>query len=218
MDMTKDTKFAQGICFNKIAICFILGSIIGVLYEELITIIKFGEYQTRRGVLYGPFNPLYGLAFISVIILFHKIKNPFKLFVIGVFYGMVFEILFGALQILILGSRSWDYTGQFLNIYGYTSPMYGIIWGIFILFIIKGLLPFVSKYIEKLPIKPSNIITKLLFLFLIMDTLLTITVLTRQSFRHLGYPPITYIGEWIDEVYTDEKILHHFPDMIHQEE
>ena len=215
--MNTDKKFAQGVCYHKIAICFILGSIIGVIYEELITVFKFGEFQTRRGVLYGPFNPLYGLAFISVIILFHRIKNPLKLFIIGGLYGMIFEIVFGALQMAFFGSRSWDYTGQFMNIYGYTSPFYGIVWGIFILIILKVIFPFISKYIEKVPPKQGRIITNLFFWFLILNTALTVTVLSRQAIRHQGHEPITFIGEWIDKTYTDEVINHHFPDMVYND-
>lgn len=208
--------FAKGVCYYKIALCFVLGSVIGTLYEELITLIKYGEFQSRRGVLYGPFNPLYGLAFISVIILFHRIKHPVKLFIIGGLYGMLFEIIAGIIQLLLFGSRSWDYTGQFMNLYGFTTPLYGAIWGIFVLIILKGIYPITSLYIEKIPIKLGKIIANTLFILLMLNLALTAAVLSRQSLRHKGYEPLTFIGELIDQVYTDEVIQKHFPDMIYE--
>lgn len=208
--------FAKGVCYYKIALCFILGSFIGTLYEELITIIKYGEFQSRKGVLYGPFNPLYGLAFISVIILFQKIKNPVWLFILGLLYGMFFEIAAGLTQLLLFNTRSWDYTGQFLNIYGFTSPIYGIIWGIFVLIILRVVYPLTSHFIEKIPYQKGMIITNLLFALLMLDLVLTAAVLGRQALRHKDVEPITFIGELIDEYYPDEVVEKHFPDMVYE--
>lgn len=208
--------FAKGVGYYKLALCFLLGSVIGVVYEELITLFKYGEFQTRRGVLYGPFNPLYGLAFISVIYLLQRFKSPIKIFVFGGLYGMLFEIIAGGIQLLFFGSRSWDYSGQFMNIMGFTSPFYGLVWGIFAIIIMKGIYPITSKYIEKIPVKPGKIITNILFASLMLNLALTTCVLARQSLRHQGVEPLTFIGEFIDEYYPDEVIKKHFPDMVYE--
>ncbi len=209
-------KFAQGVCYHKLAYCFVLGSLIGTVYEEIITFFKYGEFQTRRGVLYGPFNPLYGVAFIVVIILFHKYKNPVKLFIVGGLFGMLFELVAGLIQLLLLGSRSWDYSGQFLNIYGYTSPFYGVVWGLLIIIIIKLIYPFTSRLVEWIPNKIGIIVSNTMIVLLTINLTLTISALSRQSLRHKGVAPYTPYGEFLDKTYTDEVLLKHFPDMEYE--
>lgn len=82
----KEEKFAEGFCFYKLFLIFIIGCIFGVIYEELIlNFFRFlinGEFhiEPRRGLLYGPFSPVYGFGAVIMAYLL-KQKNLFlKLF------------------------------------------------------------------------------------------------------------------------------------------
>ena len=67
--------FARGMSFSKMYIIFVLGSFLGVIYEEIIGCVKhyhiYKEFlwETRQGVIYGPFNPLYGAAIVFIILI-----------------------------------------------------------------------------------------------------------------------------------------------------
>ena len=62
--------------FNLVTICFLLGSIFGTYYEQIITyfeyLIRFGKgiWVSRSGLIYGPLSPMYGLGIILVLFIF----------------------------------------------------------------------------------------------------------------------------------------------------
>lgn len=63
-----------------------------------------------------------------------------------------------------------------------------------------------SKWIEKIPIKFGNILVKFLVIFMTFNMVVSWTALGRQTLRHKGYEPFTFIGEFYDKVYTDEYL------------
>ncbi|MEG2411077.1 MAG: hypothetical protein RSA96_09100, partial [Erysipelotrichaceae bacterium] len=64
--------FAQGFCFAKIFAIFFIGCIIGTYYEEILTFFTKGVWESRSGLIYGPFNPIYGFGFAGFIALLGK--------------------------------------------------------------------------------------------------------------------------------------------------
>lgn len=206
-------KFAPGMSFSKMYIIFVLGSFIGVIYEEVIGFVKhyhiYKEFlwETRQGVIYGPFNPLYGVAIVFIILLLGKKKrHPAKTFLYGALLGGAIEYIISFLMELVLGARSWDYYGRLLNINGRTTIPYMIFWGLAVMVLIHFIYPYIAKWIEKIPIKFGNILVKFLVIFMTFNMVVSWTALGRQTLRHKGYEPFTFIGEFYDKVYTDEYL------------
>ena len=62
------SKFAEGLCFRKLFFVFLIGSVIGAFYEEVLNLVQVlwqtgqWEWSLRRGVIYGPFNVIYGFG------------------------------------------------------------------------------------------------------------------------------------------------------------
>ena len=60
---------------------FVIGCIFGTYYEQILTLVKSlihtGEFvwEFRRGVLYGPFSPIYGAGAVLMILLLGRKKN-----------------------------------------------------------------------------------------------------------------------------------------------
>ena len=122
---SKKCVFAKGYSFKKLFFIFVIGSIIGVLYEQLLNLVKIyfltGEivWDLRRGVLYGPFNPLYGLGATLVIYLLAKPNySNVKTFIYGGLLGGFLEYFISLLQEIFTHTTSWDYSHHFLNIGG----------------------------------------------------------------------------------------------------
>ena len=64
----------------QIVIVFLLGSICGLLIEEVFMLVRQGLTQNRVGLVWGPFSPLYGLAavlltLLSFVMRKHKVKG-----------------------------------------------------------------------------------------------------------------------------------------------
>lgn len=64
----KEEKFAEGLCFKKLFFIFLIGSVIGTVYEDVLIFVRTwmetgtGVWMLHRGVIYGPFNVIYGFG------------------------------------------------------------------------------------------------------------------------------------------------------------
>ena len=45
--------------FSKIFIIFMIGSIIGYIVEMIVALVQNGHFESRQGLIYGPFKPVY---------------------------------------------------------------------------------------------------------------------------------------------------------------
>ncbi len=215
-----DQKFAEGMSFSKMYLIFVLGSMLGVIYEEIIGFFKYHHatgiwfWPCRKGVIYGPFNPLYGAAIVFIILLLNRKKrHPAKTFLYGALLGGAIEYVISFLMELVLGVASWDYTGRLLNINGRTTIPYMIFWGFAVMVLIHIVYPIISKLIEKIPYKIGQPLVVILVIFMTLNMLISWTALARQTLRHKGYEPFTKIGEIYDKVYTDEYLKEVYTNM-----
>lgn len=209
----KKEGFAPGMSFSKMYLIFVLGSFLGVIYEEIIGFVKYYHihkvwfWPNRQGVIYGPFNPLYGASIVFIILLLNRKKRkPIKTFMYGALLGGSIEYIVSYLMELVLGSVSWDYSKRPFNINGRTTLLYMIFWGFAIMILIHFVYPYLSKWIEKIPKKLGKVLVTFLVIFMTLDMVISWTALGRQVLRHKGYEPITFIGEFYDKVYTDEYL------------
>ncbi len=210
--LKSDNKvFAKGMSFSKMFLIFVLFSFLGVIYEEIIGFVKhhhiYGEWiwPVRKGVIYGPFNPLYGGAVVFIIwLLGRKKRHPAKTFLYGALLGGAIEYIVSLLMELVLGVASWDYTGRPLNIMGRTTVLYMIFWGFAIMVLVHFVYPYLSKWIEKIPNKIGKPLVVVLVIFMTLNMIISWTALGRATLRNKGYEPFTFIGEFYDKVYPDE--------------
>lgn len=208
--------FAAGWCAAKIFMVFVLGCLLGTWYEETLHLIKFGEWVSRRGVIYGPFNPVYGLGFALFVILLGKHNDTRKWYLTYLYSALIggaAEYILNFLQETLLHNKSWDYTGYFLNIGGRTTIPFMLFWGLGGLVFMKWLYPVLSMLIEKIPYQFGRRMLPVLVVFMCADMFISYTALFRQSFRHEGKPPATILGQIYDQVYTDAYLEQVFPNM-----
>lgn len=206
------------ISFKNLFFCFMIGSFLGVAYEEILHFVQFHDWQSRSGVLYGPFNPVYGIGFVLFIVILAKKNRTRSLlmtFVISALIGGVSEFVLSFLGEAIFNVNSWDYSGYFLNIGGRTTVPFMVFWGLGGLLFMHSVYPFVMKYLQKIPRKAGNAVMAGLLVFMIADCLLTVAVLYRQSRRQLGAPAANALEVLVDRLYPDEKLVKIFPNMVH---
>ena len=206
-----DKPFAQGMCFSKMFLIFVIGSFIGVIHENILGCIKYYlRYQeffwpSHKGVIYGPFNPLYGAGITLIIYLLGKKKiHPIKTLLYGALLGGAIEYIISYLMELVLGTSSWDYSTYFLNIHGRTTIPYMFFWGFASMIIVHFIYPILSKLIEKIPSKIGKPLIVILVIFMSLDMFLSWTALGRATLRNKNYEPFTFVGEFYDKVYPDD--------------
>ena len=212
--------FAEGLSGTKLYIIYIIGSIFGVYFEQIRNLIKslinngtwFWEY--RRGLIYGPFNPLYGFgAMILVWLLLRKPLSNLKTFIYGSLIGGIVEYLVSFLQETFTGTTSWDYTGFIGNINGRTNIPYMLVWGLLAFILVKVIYPFVSKLIEKIPYNVGRLCVNCMHVFMFVNCFLSFGAIIRWNFRHQGMKPFSFLGKFFDKVYPDNFLIKHYPNM-----
>lgn len=213
-------KFAKGLSFDKLFLIFFIGCIVGTYYEELLSffkvLVKTGEitWSYRRGLLYGPFSPIYGVGLLLITNFFaERNLSKEKIFAYIAILGGGFEYIISFLQEKFINTTSWDYSNQFLNINGRTTIPIMIGWGLAGLIYICYIYPKLSNIIEKLSCKFSKKVNRILFVLICIDMAITFTALGRQALRWKNIKPYTFIGEIYDKVYTDDYLKKRFNNM-----
>ena len=201
-------SFACGVNFYKIALICIAGSFAGVVVEVLWCLFRNGYLESRSGLVYGPFNPVYGIGAVVMTLALYRYRNRSSSisFLGGMAVGSVIEYLLSWGQETLFGSTSWDYSQMPFNLNGRICLLYSIFWGILGVFWIKSLYPRLAQLILKLPNRFGKILTWALTLFMIFDCGMSLLAVDRWSERVHGEPPASAVDTFLDQRFPDERM------------
>ena len=207
--------FAQGLNLYKILLICIVGSFAGVVVEMIWCLITNGYLESRAGLVYGPFNLLYGAGATMLTLCLYKYRNRgYQLsFVGGFVVGSVLEYVCSWAQEALLGSRSWDYSGMPLNLNGRICLLYSVFWGVLGVLWIKDLYPRMAKYILKIPNKAGRPLTWAFTIFLIVNAVVSCIAVGRWAQRLETGPAESGFWGFIDERFPDERMERIFANM-----
>lgn len=163
----------QQINLKQILWYLIIFSIAGLIIETIFGYLTTGVLESRKGLIWGPFCPVYGVGATILIILLNKYKNNFvKLFIAGSVIGNIIEYGLSYLLEAMYGTRFWDYSYINWNLNGRICIKYSLFWGILTVLLIIFVKPFIDKIINKIPnSKPLNIF---IIALIIVDCIATI--------------------------------------------
>ena len=169
-------KNEKKITFHEILWYFIIFSIIGLIIETIYCLVTTGILESRKGLLWGPFCPVYGVGATVLILCLNRVdsRNSFELFIYGFLLGSLIEYLMSYVLEAIYSIRFWDYTYTGTSINGRICVPYSIFWGILAVFLIKIAKPLIDKWINKMSKKSMKIVDFLAVIFFIADVLVTI--------------------------------------------
>ncbi len=191
---------------EKIFWVFIIGCILGYIFEMIIVLFQKGYFESRKGLIYGPFSPVYGIGGIIYYLIFKHIKtrNKLAVFLIAMILGGTTEYICSFMQEKIFGTISWDYSYLPFNINGRTSLLHCTYWGI------AGILytTYIEKLIEKiekiLDRKKMETITICFVVFMVLNIQISAFASIRQKNRINNIPPQNKLDEFLDKHYPDE--------------
>lgn len=207
-------KFAEGLSFRKLFFIFLICSVIGAIYEDILIYVRQGQWMLHRGVIYGPFNVIYGFgAALMCWILLRKPYKGWQIFALAALVGGAVEYALSFLQEVFTGTTSWNYSYSPLNLNGRTTIPIMLLWGLLGLLLVKVIYPLMSSLIEKIPVHFGEVLYRVLLIFMIFDMLISWTAILRQNLRHQGVAPWTPVGEFYDNFYTDDYLRKYFPNM-----
>lgn len=200
--------------FFDLIYIFIAGGLLGTVYEELLILILHSVLEDRSGSILTPFNYVYGLGAVAILLVMYRLKRPFSILVLGAVMGGVVEYGLSLFQEYILGSRSWDYSARPLNIHGRTTIPYMLIWGMLCYFAMRFMFPALLRIIHRIPKTVREKLAIVLFLVILCDACISLLAIVRYSQRANGVFFDNGLMNLIDSIFSDAFMKQHFPNMV----
>lgn len=209
-------SFASGLNFYKLFWFFLIGSFFGVVAETLWCLVVQHKFEIRWGLIYGPFNPVYGFGAVIMTVCLNKLSflKDRWIFLICMVIGASFEYLCSLFQEIAFHTISWDYSEVDSNFSGRTSILFAFFWGVLGLIWLKDTYPRISRIIEKIPAKIGIILTWLLFIYMAINMTISALAVWRQTQRACGIESNSVITAFLDENYTDDFLKVMYPNMV----
>ncbi len=211
----EDRPFAFGMNLTKLFWIFFIGCIAGFVLEECWAFFIAHTIELRVGLVYGPFQPIYGGGAAIITLCLYRLyrQDSAVIFVASGIIGAAFEYLCSLGQELCFGTVSWDYSDTPFNIDGRTNLMFGLIWGTLGLLWIKTVYPEISRWIEKIPKRVGGVLTIVLAAFMIFDAFISCAALIRADERSRNVPATTAFQHFLDRHLDDEYLALVYPNM-----
>lgn len=167
--MTKEVN--QKILY--LVLIFMVGAVVGYIYEVIFCLIQ--DHQlVNRGVLYGPYLPIYGAGAVLIYLLKPLKKHPVLFFISVMLTTGILEYVIGLYCLKINHTKLWDYTGLFLNIQGLVCLRSVVSFGIGGLILIYIVDPLLEKIVLKMKQNTKLAICSTFILIFITDIILSI--------------------------------------------
>ena len=156
---------------SSLILLFFIFSVMGWIWEVILHIIEDGMI-INRGVLAGPWLPIYGAGGILILLLLKKWRRqPFHLFGMIMLLCGTIEYFTSVMLEMLFGVRWWDYSDMLFQLRGRVCLEGLTIFGFGGLFIVYAAAPFLDNRIQKLSTQKRRILCMLLLLLFTGDLL-----------------------------------------------
>lgn len=152
---------------TSILVCFFFMCFVGWIWEVSLSMISYGCF-VNRGVLHGPWIPIYGFGCVLILLLLKRFRmRPKVEFSMAVLLCGCIEYFTGFfLELTHNGQKWWDYTGYFLNLHGRICAEGLLVFGIGGMAFVYVIAPLIDNWVkEHLNKKLSAVCLVLLLLF-----------------------------------------------------
>lgn len=152
---------------TSILVCFFFMCFFGWIWEVSLSMISYGKF-VNRGVLHGPWIPIYGFGCVLILLLLKRFRmRPKVEFSMAVLLCGCIEYFTGFfLELTHNGQKWWDYTGYFLNLDGRICAEGLLVFGVGGMAFVYVIAPLIDNWVkEHLNKKLSTACLVLLLLF-----------------------------------------------------
>lgn len=155
---------------TSLILMFFIFSFVGWFWEVLLHLLESGNF-VNRGVMYGPWLPIYGTGGVIVLILLNKLREKplIEFLSIIVVCGIIEYFTSYFLEITHNGVRWWDYSGYFININGRICAEGLLVFGLGGIAVVYFVAPFIDNIIKKINKNVVVIISIILITIFMVD-------------------------------------------------
>lgn len=191
---------------TMVFLIFLIGSIVGYIIETIVVLVQKGYLESRQGLIYGPFTPVYGIGLVLFYEFFKNMKNKnrIQVFLLSMLLGGMIEYLCSFFQEKLFGTVSWDYSNWLFNINGRTTLIHCTYWGIGGLIYFLWLEPVLPKIELRLKKYTAKVLITGIAIFMIFNIAITYMAAIRQKCRMQNIAPQNRMDEFLDKEYPNE--------------
>ena len=184
-------KIKENQTIQKLFLCFWMYAVLGWIYEVFLEVVVYRWGFTNRGVLFGPYCPVYGVGAMAFLLCFSKIMEhrkegnaavkfilrPLLIFVGCMAVATLIELVTSYILEFFTGTWPWttyaDYKYNFqARIALSTSLRFGLGGTLFL----YGVQPFYDWILSKPSKKAINTITAIVIVIVIIDCIYTFLI------------------------------------------
>lgn len=184
---------------------FVAGSVLGLAVETAFHALVYGGLESRAGLVWGPFSPIYGVGAVILTLFLNRFYHSHNLviFLVAMVVGSVLEYITSWGMEFFWGAIAWDYSNTFGSIHGRTNFAFGMMWGLLGLVWVRTMLPLVKRAFSHINSKNTviRIATVIVSLFMVANMVLTVFALDRESQRKQNIPATTYEQQLLDKYF-----------------
>ncbi|MFV0464877.1 MAG: putative ABC transporter permease [Lachnospiraceae bacterium] len=212
--------FAQGFGFYKLFWIFVIASIVGAFIETIFCWAVDGQLMSRSSLVFGQFSVVWGIGGVFLTYSLHWFIDKSDRFILiaGTVLGGLFEYICSVFTEVVFGVVFWDYSNIPFNIDGRVNLLYSFFWGIASLIWIKICYPWISHWIEKLPIITGRVITWILVVFFTVNISVTTVALYQMNNRSKDIEATTWIGKYVEKTFSDEWLENRYRNLMHTQD
>ncbi len=204
----------------QVVMIFFIGSVLGLVLEEAWMFITAGVTESRVGLVWGPFSPLYGVGAVLLTIVTFQLRKAgakgFVVFLVSMLVGGLLEQVTGWAMEEFMGAVSWDYIAGGVPgaITKWVAVPFLFFWGILGYLWYKFIMPNLLWALGRPTTKRKVVFVTLLSIYLILDIFMTIMCFDRRAARDAGIPPANAFEQWVDENFSNAFMSERFQNMV----
>ena len=201
----------------QVVILFVVGSMAGLLLEEIWMLITAGLTESRVGLVWGPFSPLYGAGAVLLTLISYQLRRRHApnvvVFCISAVVGGLLEEITGWGMLTFFHMQSWTYAFLPDHITEFVAWRFLFFWGLLGLIWCRFVMPRALYHIGEPTSKRQAIFITLISLYLVADIGMTVACFMRATARDVGIPPQNTFEQWVDMHYSNEFISARFQNL-----
>ena len=152
MKNLEDLRYLRCYSLLSVTVIFFMFCIIGWLWEVSLHLITDGTF-VNRGVLHGPWLPIYGTGGTMILLLLYRFREkPWLEFLMAVILAGAVEYLTSwQLEVMHGGTQWWNYDNYYLNINGRVCAEGLLVFGLGGAAVVYFLAPMIDNLVSRIP-------------------------------------------------------------------
>ena len=201
--------------FYQYLVLFLIASVLGLVLETVFTLLTMGILQSRVGLVWGPFSPLYGAgAALLTMVLWPLRQRPWWwAFLLAAAVGGLLEQLTGWGMEHFMHAVSWTYLNLPDHITQWVAWRFLVMWGVLGVAWCKLIMPELIYRIGEPTTTRQMVVVGMLTAFMALDIVMTLACFYRAGQRVRHVPPTNPFEVYVDTHFDDRFMADTFENM-----